>query len=132
MMKGSPKMNTGLLVLRVGIGALFIMAGWMKVADMHATVGMFASMGINTFWAYVASYAELLGGVAVLLGVFTHFAAAVLAFVMLVAVYETRSNMQMMMTPAVTLFASLALAFTGAGRYSVGSLMNKSTAEKAQ
>ncbi len=107
--------NVGLFVLRLGVGAVFIYAGYMKVADLDATVTMFGSMGIGAFLAYFVSFAELIGGIMVLLGICTRFAAFVLAVIMLVAVWMVRADMMMIMTPFMTLFASLSLMFGGAG-----------------
>ena len=105
----------GLLVLRIGVGIIFIFAGWMKVSDLHATVGMFASMGFGAFWAYVASFAELLGGIAVILGFYTRIAAGFLAITMAVAISVTFKNPEMMMTPMALLFSNLSLMLSGGG-----------------
>lgn len=113
--------NTGLLVLRIGVGAIFILSGWMKVSDMTSTVGFFSALGFNAFWAYLASYVEFLGGITVLLGlgVYTREAAKLLAIVMLVAMYLLRTDIAAIMTPFMMFFASLAIMFTGPGKYSV-------------
>lgn len=115
--------NTGLLVLRIGVAFIFIMAGWQKVSHLQTTVGMFSQMGFNAFWAYVASFVELLGGIVILLGVWTRLAAALLAITMIVAVYITRANAGMMMTPLILLFVNLSLFFTGGGAYSLAKKM---------
>src|SRR3989338_6799362 len=91
--------DTGLLVLRVGVGAIFIMSGWTKAADLSLTVGMFATMGFSAFCAYLVTAVELVGGIAVLFGIYSRVAALLLAIVMLVASYELRANPQMMITP---------------------------------
>jgi putative oxidoreductase len=113
--------NTGLLVLRVGTGAIFIMTGWMKLSDMKATVGYFAVLGFAAFWAYLVMLIEILGGITVLLGlgVYTRSAAKLLAIIMIVAVYLLRTNFTMAMTPLLLLFMTLALMCTGSGKYSV-------------
>ena len=100
--------DTAMLVLRIGVGAIFIFAGWMKVHDLPGTVGMFAGMGFSAFWAYVASFVEFLGGIAVLLGAGTRVAAGLLAVVMIVAAYVVHSNPMMLMTPVSLLFSTLA------------------------
>jgi uncharacterized membrane protein YphA (DoxX/SURF4 family) len=48
--------DLGILILRIGVGAIFIFAGWEKVKDLGATVAMFGTMGFSPFWAYVASF----------------------------------------------------------------------------
>jgi putative oxidoreductase len=115
--------DTGLLILRIGVGAIFIMAGWMKVSNLHNTVAMFGSMGIGAFWAYLASFAELIGGIAVLLGIFARIGAILLTITMAVAVYMVHADMNMVMLPGILLFANLSLVFGGAGKYSLASKM---------
>ena len=117
--------NTGLLVLRIGVGAIFIFSGWMKVSNLSETVGMFAGMGIGAFWAYVASVVELVGGIAVLLGAYTRLFGGLLAIVMIVAIYIVHSDPAMVMTPISVLFSCLALMCASGGKYSV---MNKNAA----
>ena len=111
--------DSALLVLRVGVGAIFIYAGWGKVSDLAGTVVFFGTLGFAPFWAYLVSFVELIGGIAVLLGVYTRIAAALLSVVMIVAVYKTWGNPQMMMTPFSILFSTLALKLGGAGRYAL-------------
>jgi putative oxidoreductase len=113
--------NTGLLVLRIGVGSIFILSGWMKVSDMTSTVGFFSALGFSAFWAYLASYVEFLGGIIVLLGlgVYTRMAAKLLAIVMLVAMYLLRSDLAAIMTPFMMFFSASAILFAGPGKYSV-------------
>ena len=113
--------NTGLLVLRIGVGAIFIMTGWIKFSSMSGTIQYFSSIGFSAFWAYLVATVELLGGIAVLigLGVYTRISAKLLAIVMLVAIYVLRGNFEMAMTPIIMFFATFALTCTGPGKYSV-------------
>lgn len=113
--------DTGLLVLRIGVSIIFIFAGWMKYKDMTGTVGFFASIGFSAFWAYLVTAVELLGGIAVLLGIWTRVAAKLLAIVMVVAIYVVHGNPQMLMTPVLMLFATVALVLAGGGKYSLKS-----------
>ena len=111
--------NTGLLVLRIGVGAIFIFSGYMKASDMAGTVGFFATVGFSAFWAYLVTAVELLGGLGVLLGVRTRFFAMFLTVVMIVAIYLLRTNMTMVMTPLSVFFSTLTLFFAGGGSYSL-------------
>ena len=113
--------DTGLLILRLGVGAIFITTGWMKFSDLNGTVKFFASLGFASFWAYLVTAVELLGSVTVILGIgiYTRVAAKLLAIIMLVAVYILRADFTMAMTPILMFFATLALVFTGSGKYSV-------------
>lgn len=119
--------DNGLLVLRIGVGAIFIFSGYMKAATMGMTVGYFGAMGFAPFWAYLVTAVELLGGLAVLLGAWTRTAALLLTIIMVVAVYtvanipgiDTQTRMGMIMTPIAVFFMSLALTLTGAGNRAV-------------
>lgn len=113
--------NTGLLFLRIGVGAIFLMTGWIKVSDMHSTIGFFASLGFAAFWAYLVTAVELLGGITVLLGigVYTRVASKLLSIVMLVAIYLLHINNPEAMAPIAILFMTLTLMCTGPGKYSV-------------
>jgi uncharacterized membrane protein YphA (DoxX/SURF4 family) len=114
--------SVGLLIIRVAIGALFALVGWMKVSDMTNTVLMFAQMGIPAYLAYIAAYTELLGGISLILGYGSKIASALLAVTMAVAAYEVRTAGFMMMALPLTLLAvALGLMFTGPGKYSLGS-----------
>lgn len=125
------------LVVRLIVGGLFIYAGWVKIADMAMTVGFFAQMGLPAAVAYIVSYAELLGGIAVAIGFLTETAAAGLAIIMIGATWYSRAGGIQMMMPTIALFASaLSLVASGAGAYAVGRLASllkrQSVAEPVQ
>lgn len=111
--------DAGLLVLRIGVGAIFIFTGWMKVSDLAGTVGFFGTIGFSPFWAYLVSFVELVGGIAILLGVYTRVAAGLLAIVMLVASYKLLPTPQMLIAPVSLLFSTVALKLAGGGKYSL-------------
>lgn len=79
----------GLLVLRVGIGIAFVIHGFPKLF-MGGAVGLskgLAATGIpgGVVAAYLAGSAEFFGGIALILGILTRPATAVMAFTMLIA-----------------------------------------------
>ena len=111
--------DAGLLVLRIGVGAIFMYTGWLKVSDLAGTVGQFSQMGFAPFWAYLVSFVELIGGAAVLLGIWTRVSAKLLAIVMLVASYKLLATPQMLIAPVSLLFSTIALKLAGGGKYSL-------------
>lgn len=111
--------DVGLLVLRVGVGAIFVFSGWAKAADMQSTIGFFGQVGFSAFWAYFVTAVELLGGMAVLLGFWVRTASSLLSVIMIVAIYLTRSNLALAMTPISILFSTLAILLSGGGKYSL-------------
>jgi putative oxidoreductase len=111
--------DSGLFVLRVGVAAIFLMTGWMKASNMAGTIAFFASIGFSAFWAYLVTAVELVGGLAVLLGVYIRGAAMLLAIIMIVAIYVTPKELNTLMTPIVMLFTTVSLVLSGGGRYSL-------------
>jgi len=67
--------NTGLLVLRLGIGFMMLMHGmpkisggsekWVKLGSVMENIGMSAGFA---FWGFMASFAEFGGGILLMLG----------------------------------------------------------------
>ena len=109
-----------LLCTRLIIGGIFIYTGWLKVSDMAATVGFFTQLGIPSFFAYLVGYFELIGGVMLVLGLFTCLAALVLAVIMVFAVCFTRGMVfQGFATPLATLAALLALFGVCGGQFAL-------------
>ena len=79
--------NSGALLGRLLVAALFIPAGLSKIGEFEGTVGYIASVGLPlaTVAAVVAIAVEVLGGAALLLGWRTKQAALILAVFTLVA-----------------------------------------------
>lgn len=110
-----------LLIARLIIGGIFIYAGYLKVTDMQMTLGMFSSMNIPVFLTYIVSYGELIGGILLILGLWTTLTAIFLSIIMMVAIYLIRSmGIQLLMTPMSILAALLVIWGAGAGKYSIG------------
>ena len=65
----------GLLVLRVVIGVIFIAHGYLKFfkMGMGGTIGFMTQIGVPapTLIAWFVTFAELIGGIALILGIFT-------------------------------------------------------------
>jgi uncharacterized membrane protein YphA (DoxX/SURF4 family) len=107
----------GLLLLRVVLGIIFIYHGYSKLTDLTMTSGFFESLGIPMagFFAVVVGLVEFLGGIALILGVFTTHAAFLLAIVMLVALLTTKLGGAFIDARLdLALFAAL-VAFMGTG-----------------
>jgi putative oxidoreductase len=117
--------DLSLLAARILLGALFIVAGLGKLADVQGFAGYMASGGVPSFLAWPVILVEILGGIAILVGFQTRIAALVLAaFTVLAGVlyhFVPADQMQMTMFLKNLAIAGgfLALANIGAGRYSV-------------
>jgi putative oxidoreductase len=84
--------NTGLLLLRIGIGIMFILHGWPKMAggpERWARIGAnMQLLGIEfapEFWGFMAAFAETVGGALLVLGFFFRPVLILLVITMLVA-----------------------------------------------
>jgi len=119
--------NLQLLIGRVLLSIIFIVAGIGKLGGVAGTAGYMASMGIPlpniTVWLVIAL--EILGGVAILLGFFTRYAAWALAAFCVASGYlgHFQPEDQMQMTSFMKNLAMaggfLALAAAGAGSFSI-------------
>jgi putative oxidoreductase len=117
------------LVLRIVAGIIFIAHGAQKLFGafgghgISATAQFFEQIGIfpATFWAVVVGLIEFLGGLALLFGILTRYAAALLAVEMLVAIVKVHLPNGFFLPTgiefALAMFgASLTLAVSGAGK----------------
>ena len=125
--------DRGLLLLRAILGVVFIAHGGQKlfVYGLPGVAGMLGSLGIPfpEVNAVLITATELGGGIALLAGVATRFAAGIVAFAMGVAVVTAHLANgffapQGIEFPLTLLVANLAIVLTGAGRYSVDALFN--------
>lgn len=85
--------DLGLLILRVGMGAMFVSHGLPKllggVARWESLGRAMQHLGIDfapVFWGFMAGFAETVGGIALAAGLAFRPACALLTFTMLVAV----------------------------------------------
>ena len=130
MMKDNPICKeTGMFLIRLALAIVFILHGWEKVADMAKTVAAFEGMGFSAFWAYLVAWVELLGGVAMLLGVWTKCVGWLLAIIMAVAIYVVK-GMGMGLSGGyefnvVLLLIALGVAFAGPGTLTVKKFFSK-------
>lgn len=119
------------LFIRVAIGLVFINSGWFKVANIDAIVGFFGMMGIPPFLTYIVSYAEFIGGILFILGLFVRYVGVVTSIIMLVALikvhlpngYHLANNGYEYVL--VLLLCSLAMITLGAGKYSIEYFFNR-------
>lgn len=82
--------DIGLLVLRVGVGIMFIVHGWPKLMggpEKWAYIGgeMAGFAFVPAFWGFMAAFAECVGGVALIVGLLTRPFAILMFITMLVA-----------------------------------------------
>jgi putative oxidoreductase len=121
--------NIGLLLMRVGLGAMMIAHGYPKLMggpEMWTKIGgAMHNMGITvypTFWGLMAGLTESIGGLLLILGLAFRPACLFLLFTMCVAATKHYYNGDSLLTASHAIelgFVFLGLFFIGPGRYSV-------------
>lgn len=125
--------DLALLVLRLGLGIMFVAHG------LQAAFGMFAGPGIKGFsgflagmgfspaiaWAYVGAYTELIGGLFVVLGILPRISALLLLVFIVVAAYKVHLSKGFFMQSGgfeynlIISCICVALIICGAGKFSM-------------
>ncbi|MFX3625636.1 MAG: DoxX family protein [Ectobacillus sp.] len=80
----------GGVFLRLALGAVFIVHGFMKFQGLSGVEQWFASIGIPGFAAYIVAPVELIGGLLLVVGLFTRYASVLLALVMAGAILKVK------------------------------------------
>jgi putative oxidoreductase len=118
-----------LLAARVLVGLIFVQSGWRKLMDIPAFVATMPRRDLPGFLGYVAPPVEFLGGLAILLGFATRYAALMILIFTIVATFSShrywnvpeaqRTNQQSHFMKNVCMMGGILLLFiTGAGRLS--------------
>lgn len=133
--------DLGLALLRVIVGLVFLAHGYQKlfVWGIGGVTGAFTQMGIPAphLSAYLATFAELFGGIALLLGLFTRLAAIPVAFTMLVAILQVHLQggfyaPKGLEYPLTLLAANIALVIAGGGAFALDKVIAKGSPQKNQ
>jgi putative oxidoreductase len=121
-------------LLRIVVGAIMIMHVWGKFkAGPAAVAANMAKNGLepSTLFAYAAMFLESVGGVCLIIGLFTRFFAAALAIEMLIAMFVVHwskgffvnvGGYEFVLLLGAALFA---IAIRGGGPYSVDNAIGK-------
>lgn len=127
--------NIGLLLLRVGLGIMFMIHGYPKVfggPEMWSEVGAYLqSIGIDfapMFFGFMAGIIEFFGGLFLLLGLFFVPSVLFLCFVMLVATatHLGAGDPFSIYSHSIELaIVFLSLMFIGSGKYNLDKKLEK-------
>ncbi|MDD5115702.1 MAG: DoxX family protein [Candidatus Omnitrophica bacterium] len=126
-------LNWGALVLRLGLGIMFMAHGLQKSFGLFdgpgikGFAGMLSGLGFAPaiFWACLAAYTELIGGLLLILGVQVRLCALLLFILIVVAGIKVHLAKGFFLSNGgfeyTFIIASicLALIFLGAGKFSV-------------
>lgn len=112
--------NITMLVLRILVGGLFVFAGGFKVLNMSLMVSMFGAMGIPAFLTYIVGYGELVGGIFLLLGLWTCITSVFLGIIMVFAVYFSWPlGLASAAFPFVTFLLLMVILKFSSGKYAI-------------
>lgn len=127
--------NIGLLILRVGLGFMFILHGYPKVfggPEKWEEVGQaMQHLGIDSapmFFGFMAGMAEFFGGIFLMFGLFFTPTLLLLIAVMIVAVNSHIGNDDgfVLISHGIEMgIVFLSLLFLGPGKYSMDSRLKK-------
>jgi putative oxidoreductase len=115
----------GLLLLRIGIGIIFIYHGFPKLfGNTQQYLDGFQKMGFPSYFATIAGVVEFFGGCLLIAGLFTRVAALLIAGTMAVAIWKVHLGKGILAVdeyefPLALAVGAFALATTGAGKASV-------------
>ena len=90
----SNKKSFGISIIRIHLGVILLAHGWLKVSvfTVLGTVDYFSSIGLSPIIAYLVIFGELVGGLALVLGIQTRLAAALTVPILLGAAITNSGN----------------------------------------
>ena len=119
------RLLTGLILFVAGAGKVL---GWFGGFGMMSTVEIFrTNMHLSSFWAYLSSYTEFIGGFLIMIGLLTRFASIALLINMLVATLLVGFKNFFLggaAYPCLLFVIFLVLVLTGPMAYSVDALLS--------
>lgn len=107
-----------ILLLRLGVGYIFIVHGWGKLTGIEGTAGFFGGLGIPIplVMAWVVAIVEFFGGIMVIVGAYTKIVNLLLAITMAVAIIIQEGNFEIEL---ILFLVTFSLFLTGSGNYSI-------------
>jgi putative oxidoreductase len=108
----------GLLLIRVAIGVIFLTHGWIKVQNMASTASLLGHFGIAPLLVTFIAWLEVVGGLALILGVATRVFGVIFGIEMLMATlllgFARGFGFEFVLA-----LVSFGIALTGSGKYSI-------------
>jgi putative oxidoreductase len=120
------------LVLRLAAGVVLAYHGWLKLQEVSGFAGYVEFLGIPApdLMAYVVTYLEFLGGIALIAGLATRYVAALFVIEMILTISLVKFDVGLIASEGgvgaeldiLILAIALGLVLTGAGRWSLDAL----------
>jgi|SRR5665213_721933 len=113
--------NLGLFLIRLGTGLVFFMHGWSKVNNLSGVEGMFMHFGLGGATGIFIAWLETIGGLALILGIFTRVFGTLFGIEMLVAIFIMGAphSYQPHELEIFLMLVSFGIALAGSGAYSL-------------
>jgi putative oxidoreductase len=127
--------STAILLLRIMSGLILFVGGagkvlgWFGGMGMNATLDIFkTNLHLSAFWIYLSCYTEFIGGLLIIIGLFTRIAAFALFINMLVAtLFVGFKNFFMggAAYPCLLMIIFLAIVLSGPMAFSIDAVLAK-------
>ena len=124
--------DSGKLVLRLALGIMILLHGIAKITGgIGGIEGMLANAGLPTILAYGVYIGEILAPILIIIGLYSRIGAVIIAINMVFAIFLAHANEVFQLTghggwalelQGMFLFAAIALALTGPGRFAINRL----------
>ena len=125
-----------LLLGRVLLGWIFILSGWRKLMDIPASAASMPRRDLPTFLGYIAPPVEFIGGICLVVGLATRYAALLMLLFVIIATFSShrywnypeaqRANQNSHFWKNISMMGGTVLLFvTGAGRYAVDAMLQR-------
>ena len=124
------KMDHALLILRLGIGIMFILHGLPKLMggiDKWTGLGSYGmnAIGIHfipAFWGFMAAFSECIGGLMIVFGIYTRYFSILLFITMFIAACSHLKSGEGIMGASHAIECAIVflfLIFAGSGKYGI-------------
>ncbi len=112
--------DAGLLMIRLGLGIVFIAHGWSKWQSLVETNLFFSNLALPVWTVYLVIFFELIGGLAVVFGWLARFFSFGLVIIMIVAIAKVKLTSGFIggyEFDFVLMLMALSIVLAGSGRY---------------
>lgn len=117
------KLSISVLLIRIIIGIIFMVHGFNKLRDLDSWGKFMGTFGIPKTMSNIVALVEFLGGLLILLGIFTKTSSVVMIIFMLFAIFLVHKNKGFSNEKGgyeyqlLIIVCCLVLAICGGGRY---------------
>lgn len=114
-----------ILILRLTLGFTFILHGGDKLLNLNKFLDFIVPLGVNKYMAYLAVFAEFIGGILMFIGFLTEIGALLVIPVMIGAIFVVHGTSKYFIHnqgfeyPFVLILLLIALIISGPGKFAL-------------